>query len=133
MDMIKRGKGMKKKSILIGIVVIIFIATICTYVMNRPKELGNINHKYTEQMTSASDISFMGEAGDRIKFSFRSEIISGDLEIALCDSAGNEVYKLDRAKALETYFILERSDTYTLTAKCSNFVGTYKINVYKVE
>ena len=133
MDMIKKGKGMKKKSILIGIIIVIIVATIRTYILTRPKELGNMNHKYTEQMTSASDISFTGEAGDRIKFSFRSDIISGDLEIVLCDSKGKEVYKLDRAKALETYFTLESSDTYTLTAKCRSFVGTYKIRVYKVE
>ena len=130
------GKGMKKKMIIIDAVIVITViiaAAIRTYLLTRPKELGNMNHKYTEQMTSASDISFTGEAGDRIKFSFRSDIMSGDLEIALCDSTGSEVYRLDRAKALETYFTLESSDTYTLTAKCNSFVGTYKIRVYKVE
>ena len=128
---------MKRKRIIIGIVIVIIIiiivATIRTYLMTRPKKLGNMNHRYTEETTNASNISFKVEAGDRIKFSFRSDIISGDLEIALCDSKGNEVYKLDRAKALETYFTLESSDTYTLTAKCNSFVGTYKIKVYKVE
>ena len=128
---------MKRKRIIIGIVIVIIIiiivATIRTYLMTRPKKLGNMNHRYTEETTNASNISFKVEAGDRIKFSFRSDIISGDLEIALCDSKGNEVYKLDRAKALETYFTLESSDTYTLTAKCNSFVGTYKIIVYNVE
>ena len=52
----QKGKGMKKKSILIGIVIVIIVAAIRTYLLTRPKELGNMNHKYSEQMTSASDI-----------------------------------------------------------------------------
>ena len=89
-----------------------------------------MNNSYSEQITTTSDISFSGKAGDRIKFSFKSEIISGDLDMVLYDSAGNEVYTLDRAGALETFFTLERSDTYTLAAKCNNFIGEYRIVIY---
>ena len=91
-----------------------------------------MSKSYSEQITTTSDISFSGEAGDRIKFSFKSDIISGNLDIVLYDSVGNEVYTLDSAKALETFFTLERSDTYTLAAKCSNFIGDYKIVVYNM-
>lgn len=80
-----------------------------------------------------SNISFSGEAGEKIKFSFRSHIESGDLELVLYDSNGNAVYELDQAKALETYFVLEKSDTYTLEAEYKDFIGNYKIVVYKVD
>ena len=53
--------------------------------------------------------------------------------MVLYDSAGNEVYILDKAKALETFFTLNRSDTYTLVAECNSFIGEYKISVYKAD
>ena len=86
-----------------------------------------------EATTSNSNISFTGQAGEKIKFSFRSNIEDGELEIILYDSDGNAVYELDQAKALETYFVLEKSDTYTLEAEYTNFIGDYKIAVYKVK
>ncbi len=120
---------MKKKSLII-VIIIAIVSVISIYLRTKPKVLGNMNNSYSEQITTTSDISFSGEAGDRIKFSFKSEIISGDLDMVLYDSAGNEVYTLDRAGALETFFTLERSDTYTLAAKCNNFIGEYKIVIY---
>ena len=61
---------------------------------------------------------------------FESDVISGNLDMTLYDSDGNVVYILDHAKELVTYLTLEQSDTYTLVAKCDNFVGAYKIFVY---
>ena len=123
---------MKRKSVFISVSIII-IAVICIFLLTRPKPVGNIKHNYTEYTTSVSDISFVGEEGTRIKFSFRSDIQSGDLNIFLCDSEGDVVYELDRARALETYFTLNYSDTYTLLAECSDFIGTYNIKVYNVD
>lgn len=120
---------MKKNSLII-VIIFAIVSVISIYLITRPKVLGNMSNSYSEQITITSDISFSGEAGDRIKFSFRSDIIGGDLDIVLYDSAGNEVYTLDRAKALETFFTLERSDTYTLAAKCNSFIGEYKIVIY---
>jgi hypothetical protein len=122
---------MRRKSIIIGIIIVI-IAVISIYLLTRPIALGNINQSYSKETTSTSNISFLGTAGDKIKFSFRSNIVSGNLDIILYDSKGNEVYKLDKAKALETFFNLSNSDTYTLTAECSNFIGKFKVKVYKV-
>lgn len=123
---------MKKKIIVISIIILCMVMA-CIYLLTRPKTLGNMNQSYTEQTTSSSDISFEGEAGKRIKISFRSNIISGDLDIVLCDSEGNIVYELDRAKALETYYTFDNSDTYTLVAECSDFIGTYEVKVYNVD
>lgn len=92
-----------------------------------------MSNSYSEQVTTTSDISFSGEAGEKIKFSFRSDIVSGDLDLVLYNSFGNEVYTLDGAKALETFFILDSTDTYTLAAVCKNFIGEYKILVYKAD
>ncbi|MCI8775679.1 MAG: hypothetical protein HFI50_17565 [Lachnospiraceae bacterium] len=123
---------MKKRNIIIGITVII-VAVISIYLITRPKVLGNMSNSYSGQTTTSSDISFSVEAGEKIRFSFRSNIVSGDLDMVLYDSAGNEVYILDKAKALETFFTLNRSDTYTLVAECNSFIGEYKISVYKVD
>lgn len=121
-----------KKKIIIGVTVLV-ISLMGIYLLTRPKALGNINQVYNEATTSNSNISFSGQAGEKIKFSFRSNIEDGELEIILYDSDGNAVYELDQAKALETYFVLEKSDTYTLEAKYTNFIGDYKIAVYKVK
>ena len=123
---------MKRKAFAV-IAVIAAVGIISVYLLTRPKALGNMSGSCSEQTTETSDISFSGEAGGRIKFSFKSDIISGDLDIALYDSAGNEAYVLDRAGKLETFFTLERADTYTLAAACSQFVGTYTISVYMVD
>ena len=122
---------MKKKSLVI-VIIIVIVSAICIYLITSPKVLGNMSNSYSEQITTTSDISFLGEAGDRIKFSFQSNIISGNLDMVLYDSVGNEVYTLDNAKALVTFFTLEYSDTYTLTAKCNSFIGDYKIVIYNM-
>ena len=128
---LKGNIGMKKTSFII-VIIIVVVSAISIHLITSPKVLGNMSKSYSEQITTTSDISFSGEAGDRIKFSFKSDIISGNLDMVLYDSVGNEVYTLDSARALETFFTLERSDTYTLAAKCSNFIGDYKIVVYNM-
>lgn len=50
---------MKKKSIIIGIATVV-IVLISIYLFTRPKILGNMNHSYSEQSTSDSEISFSG-------------------------------------------------------------------------
>ncbi|OIZ65202.1 hypothetical protein BLA28_10685 [Eisenbergiella tayi] len=117
---------MKKKNIIIGITTVV-IVMISAYLLTRPKILGNLNHSYTEQSTSTSEISFSGETGDKIKFVFSSNIKNGDLDMVLYDSDGNMIYQLDKAKKLVAYFTLDNSDIYTLTAKRSNFIGNNKI------
>lgn len=117
------------KNIITGFLVLIFIV-IVIYLLTSPKQLGSISHSYSAQTTSTSDISFFGEAGDRIKFSFVSDIEKGDLNIILYDSKGNEVYKLDKAKELETFFNLNNSDNYILKAECSSFIGKYYVKLY---
>lgn len=119
---------MKKKNIIIGITTVV-IVMISAYLLTRPKILGNLNHSYTEQSTSNSEISFSGETGDKIKFEFSSNIKNGDLDMVLYDSDGNMIYQLDKAKKLVAYFTLDNSDIYTLTAKRSNFIGNYKIKI----
>ncbi len=122
---------MKKKCIiLISFILILAVGIIGSYLLTRPTVLGNMSNEYSKQVTTTSDISFVGEAGTRIKFILESDAISGTLDMTLYDSDGTAVYTLDNAKESVTYFILERSTTYTLVAKCDNFVGTYKIFVY---
>ena len=122
---------MKKKYIILIILVFAVTAGITgVYWLARPTVLGNMSSRYSEQVTTASDISFTGEAGSRIKFVFKSDVMSGNLDMTLYDAAGNAVYTLDNAKELAAYFTLERSGTYTLVASCDNFVGTYKVIVY---
>lgn len=122
----------KKKSIIIsGIVIILVVLSI--FLSTRPDVLGNMNKTFAEPTTSTSNISFAGEENNKIKFSFRSNVESGELNIVLYDSNGNLVYELDKAKALETYFTFDKTDTYTLKAEYVDFVGNYEIAVYKEE
>lgn len=48
-------------------------------------------------------------------------------------STSNISYELDKAKALETYFTFNKTDTYTLKAEYVDFVGNYEIAVYEVD
>ncbi len=123
---------MKKKIIIISICVLL-VALLCIYFLTRPNVLGNINQTFIDKETGSSDISFYAESGDRIKFSFKSEIESGILEIILCDSNGDVVYELDRAKELETFFTFEKADKYFLKSEYSDFIGKYSITVYKMD
>ena len=123
---------MKKKIIYIVIIVLVVIA-VSIYLLTRPKELGNMNQRYAKQTTSTSNISFQGEAGDKIKISFSSRVINGDLDVFLNDSKGNVVYTLDRARELRTYYTFDYSDTYTLIAEYRNFTGRFDIKVYEVD
>ena len=50
---------------------------------NSSKVLGNMSNSYSGQVTTTSDISFSVKADERIKFSFRSHIVSRDLDMAL--------------------------------------------------
>lgn len=119
---------MKKKVLLIVVFVIILLMV---WIFNRPESLGNITQKFSKPTTRSSSITFLGEINERIKFSFKSNIESGELDIILYDSNGNVVYELDKAKALETYFTFEKADTYTLNAEHVDFVGNYKVEIYK--
>lgn len=119
---------MKKKRIAICAVVAIVI--VGTLLLLRPKAIGNINASFNTPETSASEFSFSAEKDERIKFSFRSDIKAGDLEIIVYDSVGNEVYVLDHAKALETFYTFDATDTYTLRAEYAAFVGNFEVAVY---
>ena len=119
---------MKKKCAIIGVIVVI-AAIVCILFATRTTVLGSMNLVYAEPTTSISTVSFWGDEGDKIKFSFASEIKSGNLDIVLYDSDGEVVYKLAKADKLETFFVLEHSGSYTLAAEYTDFVGNFKIKV----
>ena len=118
------------KYIISGIIIVL-VLSFGIYLINMPEKLGNINHSSASPEESVSDISFYGEAGDKIKFSFASNIEKGKLDITVYDSEGNVIKELDRAKRLETFLYLDKSDTYTLAAEYKDFIGSFKISVYK--
>jgi len=120
-----------KRKVIIVVILILVIVLSGTYFTMRPKVLGNMSKSFSEPVTGMSSISFGGELNGKIKLSFASNIEAGELDIFLYDSNGNVVYELDRAKALETYYVLGKTDNYTLTAQYADFVGNYKISVYE--
>ena len=123
---------MKKKRVIFAIIIsAVFLA--CLWVLARPKALGNMSNVFHEPATNTSTVSFYSEANNKIKFSFQSNVDAGELDIVLYDSDGNVAYELDKARALETYYTLDKTDMYTLTAEYSDFIGNYKIAVYEVE
>lgn len=121
-------KGANKGIVLIGIILLVFVMLGLRSVVV-PGILGNMSRSCIKPETGSSDISFAVEEGERIKFSFASDVQSGELDIVLYDSVGKAVYELDKAKELETFYTAEQSDTYTLSAECSDFVGNYKVVV----
>ena len=120
-----------KKKIIIFVVFVMADILLSVYIVTRPKSLGNMSDVSQEPETNSSSISFSAEENDRIKFSFKSNIKAGELDIVLYDSKGNAIYELDEARALETYYTFEKSDIYTLVAEYSEFVGEYSIVVYE--
>lgn len=119
---------MKKKILVIVIVVVLVLAGL--WLVARPKALGNMKHSYDTATTSSSDFSFAGQENEKIKFSFESNVESGDLVITLRDSSGNVVYELDDAKRLETFYTLNTTDTYMVVAEYKEFVGDFRVTVY---
>lgn len=122
---------MKKKNIILSLAIIALVL-LSVYFFTLPEALGNMTQTFSEPTSNTSNISFSGEINERIKFSFRSNVEAGKLDVILYDSNGNVVYELDEAKALETYFTFEETDTYTLEAEYVDFLGSYEVKVYKV-
>lgn len=122
---------MKKTLTMLGLVALAaaVAAGIALFVLTRPALLANMNGNDTTPTTSSTDISFSAQAGERIKFSFQSNIKSGDLNIVLYDSQGKPVYELAHASELETFFTFEATDTYTLTAHRKDFIGSFRVKV----
>ena len=119
---------MKKKIIIITIVVALILGGL--WFVTRPKALGNMKHSYDTATTSSSDFSYAGQENERIKFSFESNVESGNLVITLRDSSGNVVYEPDDAKKLETFYTLSATDTYMVVAEYEEFIGEFKVDVY---
>lgn len=85
---------MKKKIIVIsGFVIILIVLSVLLFTLTYSEKLGNINKSVAEPTTSTSNISFSGEKNNKIKFSFRSNVESGELNIVLYDSDGHLVYE----------------------------------------
>lgn len=119
-----------KKKLLLSCAILALVITVTAWLFVRPKALGNINASFSEQTTSVSEFVFSAKQGDRVKFSFRSDIQAGTLDIVVCDSNGNIIYELDHADALETYTTFNNTDTYILQAQYTGFIGKFKIAVY---
>ncbi len=102
------------------------------FVVSGSEKLGNISQRYSTPTTATSNISFAAQSGDRLKFSLRADAQAGDVRIVLRDASGAIVHELDQAKALETYFDLEKADTYTLEAVCAEFAGEYSVSVRRL-
>lgn len=127
-----RRNRMKKKIVVFAILILAAVL-LGFYFVSRPESLGNMARNFHECATGSASICFAGELNRKVKLSFASNIEAGELEAFVYDSKGNVVYELDKAKALETYYIFDKTDSYTLKAEYTDFVGNYKITVYETE
>lgn len=119
---------MKKKFRITGIIVIIGVL-IVYWLLNRPVVLGSMNLSFAEPTTATSTFTFHGDEGDRIMFCFKSNVESGNLDIRLYDSKGNMVFELYHGGEMQWPFDLEETDTYTVAAEYSDFVGFFNLKV----
>lgn len=126
-------KNDKNKGLVAIAIVLLVLAMIGLRLVVVPGSLGNINRNYFNPETGSADISFAAQEGAKIKFSFASNVESGELDIILYDSESNAVYELDEAKALETFYTIEKADTYTLKAEYREFTGNFKIVAYNAD
>ena len=122
-----KNKGMVAVAIVLLVLVMIGLRSVVV-----PGSLGNINRNYFNPETGSADISFTAQEGAKIKFSYASNVESGELAIMLYDSESNAVYELDDAKESEIFYTIEKADTYTLKAEYSEFTGNFKVVVYNV-
>lgn len=83
-----------KKKIIIFVIFILAVVLSSIVLLTRPKALGNMSNTIDKPTTNTSDILFSGKANDKIKFSFKSSVEAGELDIVLYDSDGNIVYEL---------------------------------------
>ncbi len=118
-----------KKTVLAGVLVLI-VAAAGVYLLTRPTTLCSMSSAYTSETYRSQDVSFDSGANGRVKFSFKSDVKSGSLTVALYDSNENMVYDLGKAKMLETYHTFDTPGTYTLRVVCDAFVGNYDVKVY---
>lgn len=123
---------MEKRHIIICAIAVLYIG-VGIWLLIRPDALAEINHTYSEPETSVSNVSFSGEAEEKVKISFSSNIENGELDVIIYDSKGNVVKELDRAKRLETFLTLEYTDTYTVEAEYTDFIGSCKIAIYEMD
>lgn len=133
-DVRQGGIELKRKIFTVCLVAVfaLILAGILFFFL-QPQPLGNMGRSYEVPTMDRSTFSFSREAGERIRFVFMSDVKSGNLDIVLYDSQGTAVYKLDQAKRLSLPYTLDRADTYTLAAECTDFVGSFRIVVYPVK
>ena len=123
---------MNKKAVLIwGIAVI--VALLGVWLTGQPATLGSMRREAASAQTCTSDITFSLQAGQRIRFTFSSDVQSGELELVLYDSDGTMVFVLDHARELVTDYTAERDDAYVLAAECVDFVGEFKVSVQEAD
>lgn len=71
----------EKQIVMCAIVTI--VVTVGVLLLLRPKALGNFNASIDEPETSALEFCAAAEKGERVKFSFHSEIGMGNLKIVV--------------------------------------------------
>lgn len=123
---------MKKKGVLLAAFLLLAVCILAAAAIPGSEKLGNISQRYTAPTSAVSDVSFAAQGGDRLKFSLRTDTQAGDVRIVLRDASGAIVHEFDQAKALEAYFKLEKTGTYTLEAVCTEFVGEYSVSVRRM-
>ncbi len=74
-DQYLKGILKMKKKILIIVIIIAAVSATGIWLMSRPELLANMSNSYSKQMTTNSDISFSGKAGDRINLSSREKVV----------------------------------------------------------
>ena len=72
------------------------IAAAAVWLLTRPAPLANMRHACPQPESGVSIVTFSGQAGEQFQFSMSSNITSGELDLSLCDQAGNVVKPWDK-------------------------------------
>jgi hypothetical protein len=107
------------------------IAAAAVWLLTRPAPLANMRHACPQPESGVSIVTFSGQAGEQFQFSMSSNITSGELDLSLCDQAGNVVKRMGQAKELATHFTLLEAGIYTLRMEYRDFSGDFSAAVYR--
>lgn len=124
---------MNKKKVILFAFGVFTLILVSLFISNRKDLLGSTQKKISVTSTSGSSFSFNGYKGEKIKFSFKSSIISGNLKCCLYDSQGNLVYELDKAKELEVFYVLNTDEEYECRVEYKGFKGSFSVRIYEMK
>ena len=116
-----------KKRVLLSLAALLAVLACAAWLALRPRQIGSMEHRSSHPESSASNITFQAQPGDRLRLSFSSRVEGGELSLILYDAAGNPVEDFGTARELRMFLTLDQPGPYRLEAEYRDFVGRFRV------